>query len=175
MQRKKKKNLMKGYTINHMKKRIILLTVLISLWQSFTVIDAQEKIIGPDQVMIPYTGESIAHYQIPKEYTIVDISVSGVTINQEGLLTITKEAHPQTITIIATYQKNSYQKQINLYHSWSYQKEEFKKYQMKQSIQPITIPSLYVNTIIHQMIRYITMIISTLIFIGYCYKRKERD
>ena len=158
-----------------MKKIIILVTHIIIILSTFSCIHAQDIIQGADEVLIPNAGESISQYKTLEGYIFETFTLPGIQLDESGLLTITSEATEQTLIISATYQKKTYQKEIHLRYSWSRQNNDFKKYQMKSSIEPITLPHILTNTFFVQSIRYIILGISTLVFIAYLMKRRKKD
>ena len=103
------------------------------------------------------------------------MTLPGIQLDDNGLLTITSEATEQTLIISSTYQEKKYQKEIHLRYSWSRQNADFKKYQMKSSIEPITLPQLLTNTFFIQSVRYLILGISAFVFIAYLMKRRKKD
>ena len=153
-----------------MKKIVISVTLIITILFTFSYLHAQEAIQGADEVLIPNAGESISQYKTLEGYIL-----PGIQLDDNGLLTITSEATEQTLIISSTYQEKKYQKEIHLRYSWSRQNADFKKYQMKSSIEPITLPQLLTNTFFIQSVRYLILGISAFVFIAYLMKRRKKD
>ena len=158
-----------------MKKIVISVTLIIAILFTFSYLHAQEAIQGADEVLIPNAGESISQYKTLEGYIFETFTLPGIQLDDNGLLTITSEATEQTLIISSTYQQKKYQKEIHLRYSWSRQNADFKKYQMKSSIEPITLPQLLTNTFFIQSVRYLILGIGAFVFIAYLMRRRKKD
>lgn len=154
-------------------KKILCITVLGCFLLSLSHTYALAYIEGPDEVLIPNAGQSIVEYKVQQDYTFEPISQSGITLTTDGQLVLSKEASPQTLIIFATNGNESINRSITLQYSWSKQNPEFEKYQIKDTIQPLSTLDTVTNPTYHNAIKYGTLTIGALILLGYVKKRKE--
>lgn len=158
-----------------MKKSIKSITSIICILLSLTYIHATAMIEGPSEALIPNAKQSIVQYTTIANYQFEPLLLTGITLDSDGLLTITKEATPQTLTIYVTNGIDRYSKTITLQYSWSKQNPEFKKYQIKDSIEPLSNSKILTNHAYLTITKYSIFIIGILILLGYIKKRREQD
>ena len=155
-----------------MKKILICLFILSFVCFPLYDIHAEEyEIVGPDQVLIPNAKESVAQYKVNQNYQFQVIQEEGITLDTQGLLTVTKSASEQEIIIQAIYGNHIVSKKVNLQYSWSKLNSDYHDYQVKEDINDLDMNSLFMNQTIMISLRIFLLVIGTLILIGYILKK----
>ncbi|MEG0276775.1 MAG: hypothetical protein RR630_07090 [Coprobacillus sp.] len=152
-----------------MKKIINIVIMILCIIQLSSHCYAKESIDGPTDVMIPNAGESVANYTLGKGYSFSPINQTGISLNKDGVLTLTKNVKPQELIIVAKKENRVIRKKVSLYYSWSRDNE---KYQIKESINPIPTFKVLTNTGLQKGILYAGLSLISCVFIGYILKRK---